>query len=76
MSLKEQTSTVDSSMINKYVYNFTTKTLKVEFKSGTLYEYTNVEEAVYDDLCKSDSTGKFFNEKIKNNYEFTQLLID
>ena len=37
--IKEQTSTVDSSMINKYVYNFATQTLKVEFKGGTLYEY-------------------------------------
>ena len=50
--LKEQSSTVDSSMINKYVYNFATKTLKVEFKSGSLYEYNNVEPGLYDELCK------------------------
>ena len=74
--LKEQSSTVDSSMINKYVYNFATKTLKVEFKSGSLYEYNNVEADLYDELCKSESTGKFFNEKIKNNFEHTQLLTD
>lgn len=74
--IKEQTSTVDSSMINKYVYNFTTQTLKVEFKGGTLYEYKKVDSEVYDNLCKSESIGKFFNEKIKNNYEFTQLLTD
>jgi len=74
--LKEQSSTVESSMINKYVYNFATKTLKVEFKSGSLYEYANVEADLYDELCKSESTGKFFNEKIKNNFEHTQLLTD
>ena len=74
--LKEQSSTVDSSMINKYVYNFATKTLKVEFKSGSLYEYNNVESDLYDELCKSESTGKFFNEKIKNNFEHVQLLTD
>jgi|TARA_R110002060_G_scaffold68053_2_gene76753 hypothetical protein len=74
--LKEQSSTVDSSMINKYVYNFATKTLKVEFKSGSLYEYNNVESDLYDELCKSESTGKFFNEKIKNNFEHIQLLTD
>ena len=66
--IKEQTTTVDSSMINKYVYNFATKTLKVEFNGGALYEYKNVESNLYDELCKSESTGKFFNEKIKNNY--------
>jgi len=74
--IKEQTTTVDSSMINKYVYNFHTKTLKVEFNGGTLYEYSKVDPELYDELCKAESTGKFFNEKIKNNYEHTQLLID
>jgi lysyl-tRNA synthetase class 2 len=63
-------------MINKYVYNFATKTLKVEFNGGSLYEYSNVESDLYDELCKSESTGKFFNEKIKNNYEHIQLLTD
>ena len=74
--IKEQSSTVDSSMINKYVYNFATKTLKVEFNSGALYEYKNVESETYDELTKSESTGKFFNEKIKNNFEHSQLLIN
>ena len=52
--IKEQSSTVDSSMINKYVYNFTTKTLKVEFTGGALYEYANVEPDLYDNLCKAE----------------------
>tara|TARA_Y100001938_G_C7942540_1_gene355038 strand:+ start:460 stop:687 length:228 start_codon:yes stop_codon:yes gene_type:complete len=74
--LKEQTTTVDSSMINKVMFNFQTKTLKVEFTSGALYEYTNVDPEIYDQMCKSESQGKFFNEKIKNNFDYTQLLID
>ena len=74
--LKEQTTQVDSSMINKIVFNFQTKTMKVEFTSGALYEYTNVDPEIYDELCKAESQGKFFNEKIKNNYDFSQLLID
>ena len=74
--IKEQSSTVVSSMINKYVYNFATNTLKVEFTSGALYEYANVDPDLYDNLCKADSVGKFFNEKIKNNFEHIQLLTD
>jgi len=74
--IKEQSSIVDSSMINKYVYNFATKTLKVEFTGGALYEYANVEPDLYDNLCKAESIGKFFNEKIKNNFEHIQLLTD
>jgi hypothetical protein len=74
--IKEQSSTVDSSMINKYVYNFATGTLKVEFTGGALYEYANVDPELYDNLCKAESIGKFFNEQIKNNFEHTQLITD
>ena len=72
----EQNSSVDSSMISRVIYNFPNKSLKIEFKSGALYEYSNVEQLVYDDLCKAESQGKFFNEQIKNNYDHTQLIIN
>ena len=54
----ESNSTVDSSMINRVIYNFPNKSLKIEFNSGALYEYNNVEPEVYDNLCKAESQGK------------------
>lgn len=72
--LIEQLTTTDSTMIKKAIYNFTTNTLKVEFKSGALYEYQNVDPYVYDEFCKAESQGKFFNEKIKNTYENSKLI--
>lgn len=72
--LIEQMTTTDSSMIKKAIYNFTTNTLKVEFNSGALYEYTQVDPQLYDEFCKAESQGKFFNEKIKNNYENSKLI--
>jgi hypothetical protein len=50
--------------------------MKVEFNGGALYEYSNVDPQLYEDMCKAESQGKFFNEKIKNNYEHTKLIID
>lgn len=70
----EQTTTMNSSMIKKAVYNFTANTLKVEFESGAIYEYSNVDSQMYEDFCKAESQGKFFNEKIKNNYEHSKLI--
>ena len=67
-------TTTDSSMIKKAIYNFTTNTLNVEFNSGALYEYSQVDPQIYDEFCKAESQGKFFNEKIKNNYENSKLL--
>lgn len=74
--LIEQVTTTDSSMIKRAFYNFLTNTLKVEFNSGALYEYNNVEPAVYEDFCKAESQGKFFNEKIKNSYSNVKLITD
>lgn len=70
----EQTTTMNSSIIKKAVYNFTANTLKVEFESGAIYEYSNVDSQMYEDFCKAESQGKFFNEKIKNNYEHSKLI--
>jgi len=72
--LIEQVTTTDSSMIKKAVYNFTTNSLKVEFNSGAVYEYANVDPLTYDEFCKAESQGKFFNEKIKNNYTNSKLI--
>lgn len=74
--LKEQQTTVDSSTIKKFVYNFVSNSLKIEFNSGAIYEYNNISPDLYDSLCKAESQGKFFNEKIKHTYDYTKLLID
>jgi len=72
--LIEQTSNVDSSTIKNVIYNFPSKSLKVTFVSGAVYEYADVDKEVYEGLCEADSQGKFFSEKIKNNFQYTKLL--
>ena len=74
--ITNQESNFDSSFIEKCFYDFTKKTLKVKFSSGQLYEYTNVEPAVYDLMCTAESTGRYFIDNIKHKYEYTQLLCD
>lgn len=74
--LLKQESDVNSSMIEKAIYNFETSTLKIRFTNGSLYEYNNVPNEVYDNFCKSDSQGKFLNEKIKNQFTHNKLITD
>jgi len=74
--LINQESIFESSHIEKCMYDYTTNTLKVRFKSGATYEYFNVSPEVYNNLAQAESQGKFFNENIKNNYDFNQLLLD
>jgi hypothetical protein len=63
-------------MIEKCFYDFTKNTLKVKFNGGQIYEYENVETKVYEDFCMAESTGKYFIENIRNNYEYTQLITE
>jgi len=73
MLLNSQIET-DSSTIKRCFYDYTKGVLKVEFNSGTLYEYEGVPTEVYDGLCKAESQGRFFSESIKGNYSHTKLL--
>jgi len=74
--LLNQESMMESSHIDKCMYDFTSNVLKIRFKSGALYEYLNVEPNVYDSFVKAESQGKYFNENIKNSYTSNQLLLD
>ncbi len=73
MLLNSQFET-DSSTIKRCFYDYTRGVLKVEFNSGSLYEYEGVPSEVYDSLCKAESQGRFFTESIKGNYSHNKLL--
>jgi hypothetical protein len=57
----------ESSNILRSFYFPKTNTLYLSFTYGQTYRYDNVENKLYEDFEKSDSQGKFFNSKIKNN---------
>lgn len=47
--------------------------LKVKFISGSIYEYQQVPETIYQQMKISHSKGKFLNLYIKAQYEFKKL---
>lgn len=64
---------VNSSNINSVGYDIRTKTLRIEFHGGSIYEYYNVPEHVYAALMSAPSHGSYFHQNIKNNYQSTGL---
>jgi hypothetical protein len=42
--------------------------LEVEFVTGSVYRYRNVEEDVFERLLDAPSKGTFFNENIRDAY--------
>ena len=66
MNSKELNMTPDSSVIAGHAY--VDDTLLVAFKSGSVYSYEGVAEALYLELRAAESVGKFYNSKIKGYY--------
>ena len=61
---------VKSSNIKATGYDPETKTMAIEFSSGEIYHYENVEKSVHDDLIGAKSIGKHFYSTIKSGYKF------
>ena len=64
---------VTSSNVTEVGYDASTMTLEVAFKNGTVYQYFDVPESVYQELLRAGSIGTFLNEQIKNSYRCAKL---
>ncbi len=68
-----QRYTVASSNIASIGYDSATETLEVEFLSGSIYQYYNVPENMYNQLRKASSKGRFLHIYIKNAYPYSRV---
>ena len=62
-----------STVISNFFYNESSRTLKIVFVSGMIYEYKNVPVKIYEAMKMSGSKGTYFNELIKGKYEFEKV---
>jgi len=62
-----------SSVISSYHYDAEHKVLKIIFVSGMVYLYKKVPADVFDEFKSAFSKGIYFNQHIKNNYEFERV---
>jgi len=64
---------VPSSVIASFQYDRTSNKLEIKFVSGVKYIYSGVPAIIYDELKKSRSKGIYFNQKIKDKYDFERI---
>jgi hypothetical protein len=64
---------VSSSNLAAVGYDPSTKTLEVEFNSGSIYRYSGVSLSVFNALMAAESHGKYFNAHIRNTYSYRQV---
>jgi uncharacterized protein YuzE len=65
---------VESSMMSRVEYDEDTSELDITFKSGKTYRYREVPPDIYSDLLDAESNGEFFNEKIKDTFDFVEVV--
>ena len=64
---------VASSNVASLGYDSSTETLEVEFLNGSIYQYFNVPQNIYDQLMQQGSKGRFLHTYIKNFYPFSRV---
>lgn len=64
---------VASTNIASVGYDESSQTLEIEFTNGAVYQYFNVEPALYEQLMQAGSKGHFFNVYIKNAFPFSRV---
>ncbi len=63
---------VSSSNIVSVGYDPASLTLEIEFKNGSVYEYTNVPQEEYEAFMNADSKGTYLHSNIKK-YPYSRL---
>jgi len=64
---------VESSNIESIGYDPKSQTLEIEFLNGSIYQYFDVPEYVFNELKDADSCGKYLNANIKGHYRFSKV---
>lgn len=63
---------VDSSNVVSIGYEPTTATLEVEFYNGSIYQYFDVPEAIFQDFMNAPSKGKYLTT-IKGHFRYARV---
>ncbi|RJP29169.1 MAG: KTSC domain-containing protein [Candidatus Omnitrophota bacterium] len=64
---------VNSSTLASIGYDSDSAILQIEFKDGSLYEYFNVPQHIYDALCSANSKGSYASRNIYKVYRQNRI---
>lgn len=64
---------VQSSNISSIGYNVDSKTLEIEFNDGSIYQYFDVPNPIWESFQNADSKGQFLHQNIKGIYRYSRV---
>ena len=68
----DQRMVVVSSLLSSIGYSIEA-TLDLEFRSGAIYRYFAVPQAIFQDLIAAESKGAYFNRHVRNCFRYQRL---
>lgn len=68
-----QIISVTSSNVEAIGYDKDSQTLQVEFKNGSVYQYFDVPENVFNELRDAGSIGGYLASNIKGIYRYSRI---
>lgn len=66
-------SPVSSSNLSSVGYDEDSKILEIEFNDGSVYQYSNVPQNIYEGLMSASSHGKYFHRNVRGSYNYKQI---
>ncbi|MCJ8278666.1 MAG: KTSC domain-containing protein [Rivularia sp. ALOHA_DT_140] len=64
---------VASTMASAIGYDSENEVLQIEFNSGAVYQYSDIDEDTFEDLYSSDAIGRYYNQYIKGKYQSERI---
>lgn len=64
--------TPESSNIARFAYDGLSRILKVEFRNGSVYDYFDVPEIVFNGMRNASSKGQYLAQQIKGSYRYAR----
>lgn len=64
---------VNSTNIVTVGYDASKHILEVEFQSGSIYQYLDVPESMYQNFMTADSKGQYFHDNILKEFDFQEV---
>jgi hypothetical protein len=63
----------ESSNIARFGYDESNQVLFIEFKNGSVYQYFDVRENVFEQMKAAHSKGQFLAQVIKGTYRYARV---
>lgn len=62
----------ESSNITRFGYDEANQVLYVEFNNGSIYQYFDVTQSVFEQMKTAPSKGRFLAQNIKGTYRYAR----